>query len=81
MKALEEAIQTPSSRKTETRHQDFFQEDILRLQINLEFQNSLFQVRRRKECNHVCLPFRFEKQSHVTKIVDVWRHSQPIILV
>ena len=31
---------------------------------------------RRKECDHMRSPFRFDKQSHVTEIVDVWRYSQ-----
>ena len=31
---------------------------------------------RRKECDHMRSLFRFDKQSHVTEIVDVWRHSQ-----
>ena len=31
---------------------------------------------RRKECDHMRLAFRFDKQSHVTEIIDVWHHSQ-----
>ena len=30
---------------------------------------------RRKECDHVRSPFRFDKQNHVTEIVNVWRHN------
>ena len=29
------------------------------------------------ECDHMRSPFWFDKQSHVTKIVDVWSQSQP----
>ena len=35
---------------------------------------------RRKECDHVRSAFRFDKQSHVTKIVNVWRHNQLLLL-
>ena len=31
---------------------------------------------RRKEFEHVRSPFRFDKQSHMNEIVDVWCHSQ-----
>ena len=35
---------------------------------------------RRKECDHVRSAFRFDKQSHVTEIVNVWRDNQPLLL-
>ena len=35
---------------------------------------------RRKECDHVRSAFQFDKQSHVTKIVNVWRHNQLLLL-
>ena len=41
-----------------------------------EQQTELAHSARRKKCDHVRSPFGFDKQSHVTKIVDVWRHSQ-----
>ena len=31
---------------------------------------------KRKKCDHVCSPFRFDKQSHVTVIVDILHHNQ-----
>ena len=30
---------------------------------------------RRKECDHVSSAFRFDKQSHVAKIINFWRHN------
>ena len=33
-----------------------------------------------KECDHVCSAFRFDKQSKVIEIVDVWRHNQLSLL-
>ena len=41
-----------------------------------EQQAELVKSTRRKECDHVSTHFWFDKRSHVTKIVDVWRHSQ-----
>ena len=35
---------------------------------------------RRKECDNVRSAFRFDKQSHVTEIVNVWRHNQLSLL-
>ena len=35
---------------------------------------------RRKEYDHVRSTFRFGKQSHVTEIVNVWRHNQLSLL-
>ena len=31
----------------------------------------------RKECDHVSSPFWFDKQSHVTPVVNVWHQNQP----
>ena len=31
-----------------------------------------------KECNHMRLPFSFDKHSHVMQIVAVWRQKQPL---
>ena len=55
--------------------QDFFQEHIPRLQIGLEFPNNLFQVRRRKECNHLRSPSRFEKQSQQSTVTLVFEFA------
>ena len=35
---------------------------------------------RRKECDHVRSAFRFDKQSQVTNIVNVWRLNQLSLL-
>ena len=34
----------------------------------------------RKECDHVSSPFWFDKQSHVTSVVNVWHQNQPSCL-
>ena len=41
-----------------------------------EQQTEPLKSARRKECEHVRSSFGFDKQSHVTEIVDVWSHSQ-----
>ena len=43
---------------------------------NCEQQAVPAKSARRKECDQVRSALRFNKQSHVTKIVNVWRHNQ-----
>ena len=63
----------------ETKHQDSLKEDILMLQIGLEFQVvqliSRCKEHNVKECDHLQF-FGFDKQSHVSKIVGVWKLSR-----
>ena len=47
---------------------------------NCEQQAGKAKSPRRKECDHVRSAFRFAKQSHVTEIVNVWRHNQLLLL-
>ena len=47
---------------------------------NCEQQAVPARSARRKECDHMRSTFRFDKQSHVTEIVNVWRHNQLSLL-
>ena len=47
---------------------------------NCEQQAAQAKSARRKECDHVRSAFRFDKQSHMTEIVNVWHHNQLSLL-
>ena len=48
--------------------------------LNCEQQAVPVKSSGRKECDHVRSAFQFDTQSHVTKIINVWRHNQLLLL-